>query len=448
MGESFTRGLEEMWQSFIDKQSMLVEDEILRAIEDWLEKWMERRTVMSASIMAGITGDEEGAAQLCNRIPTARDVAGNVAKRLHTRYHFDDVRIVEPEIISISPSPDEGVADSHHSNDQHEDPGREAATGNGAAAQIQRASLTQTQDGVGGLGFPRRGTARHGYDLRSIYELPSSDSERGEGDEDDEGSRAPQTRMRTIDANEVQDQDFIFQHSSLGRGYFVIRCERNKDATGVVHRFDTDPLKGDRIIKHFRSANPRPRCHNADQALPRIRKLEAIRRFGYRVVDTQGDDVSRGWVAQSNKRLIAKVKERERAKAAARRKGQAKAQQAASSKDKEKQRGPPPLYHGPARKCVSSASAVNAAELGAAGPSNGTDAGTSAGAGFHETGQGARASNSGQAHQGDGGEETDEDSIERDRVVSDIVVDPEVNQASPPRFSELWAESYQAGTRT
>jgi hypothetical protein len=88
--------------------------------------------------------------------------------------------------------------------------------------------------------------------------------------------------MRTIDANEVQDQDFIFQHSSLGRGYFVIRCERNKDATGVVHRFDTDPLKGDRIIKHFRSANPRPRCHNADQALPRIRKLEAIRRFGYR----------------------------------------------------------------------------------------------------------------------------------------------------------------------
>jgi hypothetical protein len=62
--------------------------------------------------------------------------------------------------------------------------------------------------------------------------------------------------MRTINADNVQQEEFVFPYPSVGPGYFVIRCGSGKHE----YRFREDPLHESRAFRHFR--HKKRTCHS------------------------------------------------------------------------------------------------------------------------------------------------------------------------------------------
>ncbi|KAH6617787.1 hypothetical protein B0J18DRAFT_261321 [Chaetomium sp. MPI-SDFR-AT-0129] len=119
------------------------------------------------------------------------------------------------------------------------------------------------------------------------------------------GSAPPQVNIRRIDQDEVEGTDFIFRYPDFGPGYFVVRCDRRE----AIHRFERDPFlratgphqRGlSQLVSHFNLVSLK--CHPREEA--RLFSAdEIVKKFGYRVVDHDGDDVDTDWVEHSNYRL-------------------------------------------------------------------------------------------------------------------------------------------------
>ncbi|KAL2133991.1 hypothetical protein VTI74DRAFT_1244 [Chaetomium olivicolor] len=126
----------------------------------------------------------------------------------------------------------------------------------------------------------------------------------------------PSPPIRTIYADDVEGIDFIFRFPLVGDGYYIIRCDRYESTLGgIIHQFKEDPFEYRRAVRHFSLLAPRPRCHLAqDQEF--CSEEEIVRKFGYRVIDDKGNDVSSEWVTESNARLT-RMREKEKAKKAA-----------------------------------------------------------------------------------------------------------------------------------
>ncbi|KAL2175028.1 uncharacterized protein P884DRAFT_262922 [Thermothelomyces heterothallicus CBS 202.75] len=101
---------------------------------------------------------------------------------------------------------------------------------------------------------------------------------------------------------EVEGLDFIFPFPSLGPGFFVVRCDRER----IEYHFEKDPLRlyGNRtqLVRHFSARNAR--CHTWDRGSRPLTVEEIIQNWGYRVVENNGtDNVNSEWVAESNESL-------------------------------------------------------------------------------------------------------------------------------------------------
>ncbi|KXX82077.1 hypothetical protein MMYC01_201565 [Madurella mycetomatis] len=103
-------------------------------------------------------------------------------------------------------------------------------------------------------------------------------------------------------SDEVEGRDYIFRHHAAGPGWFVIRCDGDSARSGVMHRFDEHPFFRKRATNHFARKSPKGKCH-AEDVQGDYSPQEIMRKFGYRVVDNEGNNVSNEWAAASNERL-------------------------------------------------------------------------------------------------------------------------------------------------
>lgn len=88
--------------------------------------------------------------------------------------------------------------------------------------------------------------------------------------------------MRTIDANLVKARDYIFRFPSLGRGWYVVRCDRGRPENQRFTRFKAHPFENPSEI------NPSPAMNHFNKRTcpgheaKSYTDLQIVREFGYR----------------------------------------------------------------------------------------------------------------------------------------------------------------------
>ncbi|KAL2187200.1 hypothetical protein L209DRAFT_753097 [Thermothelomyces heterothallicus CBS 203.75] len=191
------------------------------------------------------------------------------------------VRSNAPHSIDLTNEP--GGADASQNHDREHPPDRDNDGGTSGISQALNHYYQHTS--------PRsrhRRTRRN----RNLYDNPTLGLE---------NNRAA-AGVRTIMKYEVEGLDFIFPFPSLGPGFFVVRCDRER----IEHHFEKDPLRlyGNRtqLVRHFSARNAR--CHTWDRGSRPLTVEEIIQNWGYRVVENNGtDNVNSEWVAESNESL-------------------------------------------------------------------------------------------------------------------------------------------------
>ncbi|KAM7207267.1 hypothetical protein V8F20_002329 [Naviculisporaceae sp. PSN 640] len=108
------------------------------------------------------------------------------------------------------------------------------------------------------------------------------------------------TNLGSIHCSEVEGQDHIFAHEAFPGYFFVIRCDREYNRSGISYKFPLSPIGTyNRAFRHFKREKPRERCHDEDLCGD-YTDIEIIVKFGYRVY---GDDLGEeGWIATSNEK--------------------------------------------------------------------------------------------------------------------------------------------------
>ncbi|KAK0704110.1 hypothetical protein B0T21DRAFT_377953 [Apiosordaria backusii] len=87
--------------------------------------------------------------------------------------------------------------------------------------------------------------------------------------------------MRTIPCAEVVGQDWIFEFPTIGPGWFILRCDKEIPVDGYCHHFRTNPIVGNRALKHFTNRATATKCHSTP--VPGDWTLEMIvREYGYK----------------------------------------------------------------------------------------------------------------------------------------------------------------------
>jgi len=88
--------------------------------------------------------------------------------------------------------------------------------------------------------------------------------------------------MRTVDADLVKAREYIFPFPSLGRGWYVVRCDLGRPDNRGFLRFKSHPFEGPSEINpspamnHFRKKT----CQGHEAKI--YTDLEIVREFGYR----------------------------------------------------------------------------------------------------------------------------------------------------------------------
>ncbi|KAK4126829.1 hypothetical protein N657DRAFT_177490 [Parathielavia appendiculata] len=317
-----------------------------------------KRAMEDVYTAISVTIDEHQARALCgDRLDEKRlaekhiQAVSNYIRRFRAQYGMEDsptapgdVSVLDVDIISISsdsdhaPSPDDGEF-----GDDDLERYRGVMTRNIAQASRPTAAYRLRLAGQAkrshdsGQDTPLvpfkkpRGAFLAGVPSRRVssrrrtYSFAPSDSEENSTD------------IRTIDAVGVEGIDFIFRNPGTGHGYYIVRCSQGES----VYHFKYNPFDhAKRAIKHFNLKNPRPKCHERrhDATIYGDGDLEEIiKKFGYRVVNSDGSDVDNDWVEQSNARL---------AEENAKEKNKAKPQ----TKGKQKVSTVPPVQLDPARR--------------------------------------------------------------------------------------------------
>ncbi|KAJ4287409.1 hypothetical protein N0V88_007681 [Collariella sp. IMI 366227] len=256
---------EKVWRAFADGQAELCVDEACKAVFNALEPWMNKAIISMNRIATFIRADTDKtqAERLCRAILHPENkMASNMFHAIVDRIKSDSrYRLVvpTPEVITID-------SDEESTDNMGEDNPNETPALNSRLEATREEALT---------------------------------------------------RIRTILAHEVEGMDFIFRYPLVGPGYFVVRCDRYKTVLGeFIHQFKEDPFEYKRAVRHFNQVAPKRKCHEA-QDKKFCSEEEVVRKFGYRVVDTEGNDVVSDWVAESNAHVTSERKKEKAKKAAA-----------------------------------------------------------------------------------------------------------------------------------
>ncbi|KAK3897635.1 hypothetical protein C8A05DRAFT_38801 [Staphylotrichum tortipilum] len=293
--------LERHWRSVIEDQYKRAEDKLLAFIDTGMEKAAERMAELATLVATQCQLLSPG---LCPDVPIGEHLNKRLgqaaAAHLRTKYQHSmqpavrevATRPVSPPVRAIAP-PVRAV-ESRMDVDGPEN----AADSIGMVPNRGRASRTPSND----PSEPR--TPHRSNHTRDVYDPPTSEP----------ANDVASANIRTILTHDVEEVDYIFPYPELGPGHFIIRCDSGDIST---HSFEFPPLEMNRAGRHFVQRNPKGRCHREEDAVFITKNDAMIRRFGYRVLDSDGNNVDDAWVARSNKKLAQKVERRKRAKARA-----------------------------------------------------------------------------------------------------------------------------------
>ncbi|GAB1316046.1 hypothetical protein MFIFM68171_06256 [Madurella fahalii] len=340
------------WHSNITNESRNAERGIIEGIRPHIEMWSRRTAAFTSKVIAA-EPDEELAEAVRLAIPDQRDLLRSlflsVIAQLQREYG-----------IPILPTPTANAPEISTDTDTIDvEPNRPDHTTDGLNVDITDGGIDNSNKRPSHVEpdvTPSAKRARLDLGNQEVYDL-SSDAEDTQG----------LTDIRTIESQEVEGNDFIFEYRAAGPGWFVVRCDGDFVTSNIMHNFDAHPFFRNRAKKHFLQKKARERCH-AEDVQGDYSHEEIMRKFGYRVVDSEGNNVTKEWVKASNERLAIT---KEKGKAKSKPKSKPKADNKGKDKGKDEvQTAPGPLstadmYGGPARRSNTYASHISAQ----AGPS-------------------------------------------------------------------------------
>ncbi|KAL2019406.1 hypothetical protein VTK56DRAFT_9697 [Thermocarpiscus australiensis] len=304
----------EHWSSFIEEQYNDGERHILGDFDIGIKTLSDRMTDIFKAISDET--DEHESLRLCGDMPNKKKLTGKIWRAITAYLIREYDAPISPAVLHDAILPDAHSPivndidfDANEANamqvtvadcdSRSETISREAAGCVGSAAALTQDTRRNGREAGTSPSRPKR--ARYSYHQDRFDDvLPPMDSSDSECSND-----RTLDSIRTISSTDVEGLDYIFRYPRFGPGHFVIRCDADAETSSVVYRFEgLAPLSRNRAIKHFSDDSPKQRCHDITVS-GRYTEEEIVRKFGYRVVDEKGNNVTREWAARSNGRLQA-----------------------------------------------------------------------------------------------------------------------------------------------
>ncbi|KAK4151531.1 hypothetical protein C8A00DRAFT_35828 [Chaetomidium leptoderma] len=287
--------------------------------------------------------DKHRAEGLPGKSPTVEDLTGELVGEIIKYLQETYGPIIPPVVLDPEPI----VIGS----DTDDDAGREADH-HGGRGRILRAKRTHDSGLDAPCSRPKRTRRTHCHDGTSGPDAVEIEKLR------------KANYIPIVDMGIVENKDFVFPYPAVGPGYFVLWCARAR----FKHRFTEDPFLDNRAIKHFERVAPDSKCHKRDDAKTYKPEdgEELVRKFGWRVVNSNGGNVESDWVEANNARL---AEEMEEGLIDSRRLAESKKLAESRAKEKQSASTMPPVRFSPAhRRMGEPAAAIWPEPAAAAGP--------------------------------------------------------------------------------
>jgi hypothetical protein len=88
--------------------------------------------------------------------------------------------------------------------------------------------------------------------------------------------------MRTVNANLVKAREYIFPFQSLGRGWYVVRCDLGRPEDQGFLRFQSDPFENKSETNPSPATNHFQKITCPGHEAKHYTNLQIVREFGYR----------------------------------------------------------------------------------------------------------------------------------------------------------------------